>query len=142
MFRTPNYRKEIPETAGENKVSLNEIQRLFSYLKPYTLRMIGAIAATVIGAALGLFFPWILRSLIDTVFTSGNTQKLNQITLLLIGTFLFRSFFLYFQSYSLTYVGERIITDLRKEVYNHLYHLSIRFFSDRRVGELISRQRL
>lgn len=140
MFNKQYYRKVSPETkGGSNKVSINEIRRLFSYLNPYKFWMIGAISATSVGAALGLVFPWILRNLVDAVFTNGNINELNRITLLLIGTFLLRSLFLYFQSYALTFVGERIITDLRNEVYNHLYRLSIRFFSDRRVGELISR---
>jgi subfamily B ATP-binding cassette protein MsbA len=47
--------------------------------------------------------------------------------------------FTYFQVYFLTYTGERIVADLRAQVYRHLHRLSLRFFTNRRTGELISR---
>ena len=65
--------------------------------------------------------------------------ELNRITFILLGTFLVRSVFYYFQGYYLTYVGERIVVDLRRQAYEHLHRLSVRFFTDRRVGELVSR---
>jgi subfamily B ATP-binding cassette protein MsbA len=58
---------------------------------------------------------------------------------LLIGTFLIRSIFYYFQLYWLSYVGERVVVDLRRQLYVHLNQLSLRFFADRRIGEIISR---
>jgi len=101
--------------------------------------MVIAILSLVFGAALGLVFPWIMQNLVDTVFSKGSLTELNRITALLIATFLVRSFFYYFQVYSLSYVGERIVIDLRTELYTHLQELSLRFYTERRVGELISR---
>jgi subfamily B ATP-binding cassette protein MsbA len=60
--------------------------------------------------------------------------ELNRITLILIASFLIRSLFYFVQNYALAYVGERIVVDLRREVYSHLHELTLRFFSDRRVG--------
>jgi subfamily B ATP-binding cassette protein MsbA len=98
-----------------------------------------AVAALLFGTGLGLVFPWVIQNLVDTVLTSGNRQQLNSITLILLGTFLARSLFTYAQVYYLTYVGERIIADLRSQVYQHLHSLSLRFFANRRIGELVSR---
>jgi ATP-binding cassette, subfamily B, bacterial MsbA len=80
-----------------------------------------------------------MQNLVDTVLAQGNRQTLNQITLVLILTFLVRSIFYYFQGYFLSYVGERIVVDLRTESYRHMHRLSLSFFSETRVGELISR---
>ena len=134
-------RRGQPEavTSGSNRPSGNEILRLLSYLKPYKWRMGIAIAATLIGSALSLVFPWFLQIIVDTVFTRGDYAQLNRVTAALIGVFLLRSVFHYFQGYFLNYVGERIVSDLRIEVYTHLQELSVRFYSDRRVGEIISR---
>jgi subfamily B ATP-binding cassette protein MsbA len=64
---------------------------------------------------------------------------MNRITLLLISTFFLRSISYYFQVYILSFVGERIVTDLRSQLYSHLHDLSLRFFAERRTGELLSR---
>jgi subfamily B ATP-binding cassette protein MsbA len=98
-----------------------------------------AVISLLFGAGLGLVFPWIMQNLVDAVLSQGNIGELNRITFILIGTFLLRSIFYYFQSYSLAFVGERVVVDLRCQVYQHLHELSVRFFTDRRVGELISR---
>lgn len=122
-----------------DRPSLAEARRLLHYLLPYRRWMVIAILSLVFGAALGLVFPWIMQNLVDTVFSKGSLTELNRITALLIATFLVRSFFYYFQVYSLSYVGERIVIDLRTELYTHLQELSLRFYTERRVGELISR---
>ena len=101
--------------------------------------MVIAILALILGTGLGLLFPWIIQNLVDTVLSQGDLQQLNRITVLLIVTFLLRSVFYYIQNYYLTYVGERIVVDLRNQTYAHTQSLSLRFFADRRVGELISR---
>jgi subfamily B ATP-binding cassette protein MsbA len=119
--------------------SANEIRRLLSYLRPYRGAMGIAIISLLFGAALGLVFPWIMQSLINSVFTEGDLAELNRITLLLIGTFLIRSIFYYFQVYWLSFVGERVVVDLRRQVYTQLNRLSLRFYADRRIGEIISR---
>jgi ABC-type multidrug transport system fused ATPase/permease subunit len=119
--------------------SADQIRRLFTYLRPYRWRMVVAVVALIFGAALGLVFPWIMQNLVDAVLGQRNRAELNRITLVLIVTFLTRSVFYYFQGYYLAWVGERIVVDLRRQTYEHLHRLSVRFFTDRRVGELVSR---
>ncbi|MCU0488347.1 MAG: ABC transporter transmembrane domain-containing protein [Anaerolineales bacterium] len=98
-----------------------------------------ASLSLLLGSAIGLVFPLIIQDLINTVLAKGSQLQLSQITLLLIAIFLVRAVFYYIQTYSLSFVGERIVLDLRSQTYSHLQTLSIRFFNDRRVGELISR---
>ncbi len=119
--------------------SADELRRLFAYLSPYRGYMTVAIVALLFGSALGLVFPWIIQNLVDTVLSRNDLAQLNRITLLLVGTFLARSVFTYFQVYCLSYVGERIVTDLRKQSYAHLHSLSLAFYANRRIGELVSR---
>ncbi len=119
--------------------SREQIYRLFRYLRPYTGRMTIAVIALLFGAATGLIFPWLMQNLVDAVLAQNNLAELNRITFILIATFLIRSVFYYFQGYNLSYIGERIVVDLRRETYEHLHRLSLRFFADRRVGELVSR---
>ena len=145
MFRSFRTSRQNSGASNEDNRPSNrppsnqEIRRLLSYLKPYRGAMTIAIISLVFGAVLGLVFPWIMQSLINSVFTEGNLTELNRITVLLIGTFLIRSIFYYFQVYWLSFVGERVVVDLRRQVYTQLNRLSLRFFADRRIGEIISR---
>lgn len=121
------------------RLSFRESRRLFGYLKPYRLQMSVAVIALLLGSGIGLIFPLIIQDLVNNVFTEGSSTNLNRITLILIAAFLIRAVLYYIQNYWLSYVGERIVVDLRKEAYSHLHVLSLRFFTERRVGELVSR---
>ena len=134
-------RTESSLDGGElaRQLSRQDIRRLLSYLSPYRRAMGIAIITLLFGSLLGLVFPWIMQNLINSVFAQGDQAELNRITVLLIGTFLIRSIFYYFQLYWLSFVGERIVVDLRRQLYVHLNQLSLRFFADRRIGEIISR---
>ena len=119
--------------------NLSESRRLFAYLKPYRGHLTIATVALLIGAGMGLIFPLIVQRLVNTIFAQGSLIQLNQITIFLIVMFFVRAIFMYIESYQLSYVGERIVVDLRTETYEHMQTLSLRFYTDRRVGELISR---
>ncbi len=139
MFRSTGQRTANNDPRSRTPPSAGEIRRLLRYVAPYRRYMIIATAGLLGGAALGLVFPWIMQNLVDAVLAQHDLAELNRITLVLIGTFLARGVFYYVQNYALAYAGERIVVDLRREVYGHLHDLTLRFFSDRRVGELVSR---
>ena len=134
-----SIRSSRPRPADEPFVrpSADQLRRLFRYLVPYRGWMTIAVIALTFGAALGLVFPWVMQTLVDAVLTRGDLAQLNRITAVLIFVFLVRSVFYYFQGYSLSYVGERVVVDLRRDAYTHLHRLSLRFYADRRVGELV-----
>ena len=77
--------------------------------------------------------------MVDSVFEDADLALLDSITLILLVVFLVRSVAAFVQNYNLNYVGERIVVDIRQELYAHLQFLSIKFYTDRRVGELVSR---
>ena len=114
-------------------------RRLIAYLSPYKLRLFLALLGLIGSAGLSLVFPAVIRDVVDSVFADADLQLLDSITLLLLAVFMFRSLASFIQTYNLNYVGERIVVDIRQEVYAHLQELSIKFYIDRRVGELISR---
>ena len=114
-------------------------RRLIAYLLPYKLRLFLALLGLTGSAGLSLVFPAVIRDVVDSVFADADLRLLDSITLLLLAVFLFRSLASFIQTYNLNYVGERIVVDIRQELYAHLQELSIKFYIDRRVGELISR---
>ncbi len=114
-------------------------RRMIGYLKPYRKRLAIALVAVALSAGLGLVFPAVIQNVVDSVFENQDVALLDSITLLLLGVFLLRSITTLIQNYNLNYVGERIVVDLREELYAHLQQLSMGFFTERRVGELVSR---
>src|SRR5258708_4914797 len=98
-----------------------------------------AIIALVFYSAAGLVFPLIIGSLLGSVVGQKDFGQLNTIALGLVALFLFQAAVSFVQSYNLTFIGERIVLDLRTTLYEHLHALSLDFYANRRVGELVSR---
>ena len=119
--------------------SIGQFRRLFAFVRPYRTRLYIALIVIMIGSLLGLAGPYSLQFLIDAVFKDNNAALLNQITLLLIGIFLLQSVFYFIRAYLLSFIGERVMADLRIRLFSHLQYLSLSFFNERRTGELVSR---
>lgn len=123
----------------KQKLSPQDLKRLLSYAKPYRGRIIIALLSLLISSVLGLMFPQLVRILIDSAFTERNMRKLNIVGVLLFVLFASQAAFNFLRAYWLSYSGERIVADLRSELYSHLIRLPASFFVNRRVGELSSR---
>ncbi|HXF39431.1 MAG TPA: ABC transporter transmembrane domain-containing protein, partial [Blastocatellia bacterium] len=134
-------RLELPKDESKEKprVSKRDLMRLLSYAKPYRVRLAIALLALLIAGVLGLAFPQVVRMLIDAAFVERDSAKLNRLALLLVGVFAAQAGFSFLRTYLLSYAGERIVADVRTQVYNHLTRLPVAFFANRRVGELTSR---
>jgi len=129
-----------PSRKHSGKESLwGSIKRIFALSKPYRTKFYVATVLALFASAVGLSVPLGLKALLDAVFESGNTGLLNLITLVLLGLFILQGFLSFGSSYWLEWVGERVVTDLRKDLYEHLHRLGFRFFSNRRLGEITSR---
>ena len=116
-----------------------QFRRLMVYLRPHIGRFTIAMIAIVIGSILGLAGPYTLQYLIDAVFTQNNAQLLNQITVILIIIFALQAVFYFIRAYQLQFIGERVMIDLRLNLFQHLQKLSLSFYNERRTGELVSR---
>ncbi len=123
----------------EKRGSPRELLRLLAYAKPYRARLAVALASLLIAGLLGLVFPQVVRLIIDAAFTNKDASRLNRFAILLIVVFAAQALFSFLRSYLLSYTGERIVADVRVQVYSHLTTLPVSFFASRRVGELTSR---
>ncbi|MCX7970196.1 MAG: lipid A export permease/ATP-binding protein MsbA [Negativicutes bacterium] len=112
--------------------------RILSYLKPYWRRMVLAVLCIVLAAACNLYVPWIIKDVIDDVLSRANFAKLNLIAAGIVVLYLFRGVFFYFQTYLMSYIGQRVVIDVREELYRHLQRLSLAFFERRQAGEVMS----
>lgn len=113
--------------------------KIFALSKSYRARFYIATALVLMASAIWLSVPLGLRELLDAVFEQGNDSLLNLLAIGLMILFVVQAGFSFAGNYHLEWVGERVVTDLRKKVYEHLHRLGFRFFAERRLGEITSR---
>ena len=114
-------------------------RRLLGYLLPFWKVMMLAAICLLVSSGAGLVFPWLIQRLLDGVFVHHNQGLLNQIALFLIFVFIVRSLFDFGQNYLVSFMSERLVANLRKQVFGHLQSLALSFFNTRRTGEIMSR---
>ncbi len=113
--------------------------RFLPRIRPYAARLVIAFACLVASGAIALAFPQIVRHLLDAAFVSADADLLNSIAIWLLVLFAIQAVLNFVQVYLLTSTSERVIAQLRQELFAHLIHLSPGFFTERRTGELTSR---
>src|SRR5690554_6818994 len=115
--------------------------RLLAYLKPYWKRLAVGVAAMLVVTLINLSYPYIVGvGIFDQVLTIRKSQALlNLAVLVALVIIVSKQFFTFLQNYSLQYVGQRIVADLRFKLFQHLQNMSIGFHETRRTGEMVSR---
>ncbi|NOK64360.1 MAG: ABC transporter ATP-binding protein [Chloroflexi bacterium AL-W] len=113
--------------------------RLLGYVRPYLKRLALGFVVLLIGAIMTAVVPLIIRTSVDQIITENNTQLLDQVLLLLIGIFLFQSILNYIEHIVMAYVGESVVANLRKRLFDHLQSLSMSFYNNSRTGDIVTR---
>ncbi len=114
-------------------------RRLLAYLRPHLLLFSFALVGLLVSAGLGLLFPLLMARITTQVVTGGDTAGLDRLVLALVLLFVVMAVGSFLQTYLLGVVGERIVARLRSELFARLVTLSLDFYGQKRVGELISR---
>jgi subfamily B ATP-binding cassette protein MsbA len=112
--------------------------RLLSYVKPYWPRFVTAIICIILAACGNLFIPWIIKDVIDIVLANKDKVTLNIITVLILLVVMLRGVFFFGQTYLMSYIGQRVVIDIREAVYRHFQCLSLSYFEKRRTGAVMS----
>lgn len=112
--------------------------RLLSYIKPYKQRLIEAVVCIVVAAAANLYLPWVIKDMIDKVLAARDMDMLNLICVGIVVIFFVRGIFYYGQGYLVSYIGQRVIVDVRDVLFRKLQRLPISFFDRHQTGEVMS----
>ncbi|MBU1404272.1 MAG: lipid A export permease/ATP-binding protein MsbA [Proteobacteria bacterium] len=115
------------------------IFRILQTVKPYRNRLILAMISMIIVAGLSALQAYMVKPLLDEIFFKKDRLMLNLLPLALMLLFLVKGVFYYGYSYFMERVGQGIILDLRKKLYDHIQNLPLSFFTKTPTGELISR---
>lgn len=128
--------KDLPE---KRRLNLRPLVLLVPYFKRYLGRVVVAVGAMVLAALSALVVPIAVRRMIDFGFTEAGLALLNSYFLVMIGVAALLAFASGARYYLVTTLGERIVADLRGDVFAHLTALSADFFDETKTGEVISR---
>src|SRR6202453_1180443 len=118
--------------------SLSPLRSLLPFLRPYQGRAYGALGALLVATAAMLALPLALRRFID-VLAADDAAATNRIFILCLAAAVLWAGAAAVRFYLVTWVGERVIADLRAAVYRRVVHMDPLFFETTRVGEVLSR---
>lgn len=117
------------------------IVRLLLEAKKYYWHLFGAVAGIVVYTAINLLGPGLISQLIDLLtgnFSTAAIPQVQQLAMLLLGTYLLRAVFRLASDYWAHYAAWNIVAEMRVKVYDHLQNLSLRFYNDKQTGQLMS----
>lgn len=122
------------------------IKRYLQFVKPYNWQILFTVLIGVIKFAIPLFLPLLIKIVIDDIIGApamSDAEKTKYLFYWLGGTiilfFLIRPPVEYYRQYYAQYVSNKILFDIRRSLYSHLQKLGLRFYSNTRAGEVISR---
>ena len=115
------------------------MRRLLAYLRPYKPQVALALAAIVAGSVLQLAQPYLMKVAIDRYIAQGDLAGMNRIAFAYLAIILASFGLDYSQTWLLQMTGQRIMFDMRTQIYRHLQRLDLRFYDRNPVGRLMTR---
>ena len=124
---------------GRRVPPVGSLRLLLPYLRPYRLRTAAALVALLTAAALILTLGQGLRGLIDRGFAAGSEAHLDHAALAMFAVVAALSVATFARFYLVSWLGERVAADLRRDTFDHVIGLSAAFFETARIGDILTR---
>jgi ATP-binding cassette subfamily B protein len=132
------FRRSEP-VKSETALGQANISRIAGFLLPYKQRLLFIFATVGVLAALGVIPPLLVRGIIDSAIDGADRSLLVLLSVGLVGASIATGLAGVLRSYLNTVISQRIMYDLKLEMFTRLQSLSLRFFTQARTGELMSR---
>lgn len=117
---------------------MGSYKRLLLFVKPYGFTLAFGLICMIVAAAAYLIVPWLIKDVVNKVLQAKDLATLNLIVIAILAVFLVRGFATYGQTYTMQYVGQRVIIDLRETLFKHLQKLDQAYFDRRQTGVIMS----
>jgi subfamily B ATP-binding cassette protein MsbA len=109
------------------------------YVRPYRTRFVAAFACSGLVALLSAVYAWLVKPVLDGIFIEKNEELLLVLPLVLLGVALLKAVLSYGVGYLMAYVTNRVIADIRQELFQHLIRMPVGFHDTNTSGRLVSR---
>ena len=133
---------QSPSSAPDERPKSRNVKALrgiLPFLRPYRWVVAGALVALTVAAGATLAIGQAVRRMVDNGFSQSQAAFLDQYFLALFGVIVVLAFATFGRFYLVTWLGERVVADIRRAVYNHVLNLNPEFFELTRTGEVLSR---
>ena len=127
------------EERPKDRRRLAVLWRLVPLVRPHKARFFLALATLFAASGITLIYPWAAREAVDVGMGKATTYDLDLIVTFLIGVFLVNAVLVWLRHYSMSWLGERVVADLRALVFDRIMTLPLGWFHERRSGELVGR---
>ena len=128
------------EKLNKPKVTKALMLRILGYLKPYKWQFIAVFAALIVSAVLGLFPSVITGKIVDAIVSdSRNIKQLLQLVVLAFVVLSAAQVISVLEQYINSWISQKIIYDMRNQMYDHLQHMPHAFFTNEKQGDIITR---
>lgn len=115
------------------------MKRLLRYIKPYKRYVVIAILLNVLVASLGPLRPYLTKIAVDDKIASGDYNGLLVITIILFGSLFLQAVIQYFLTFYTELMGQKIIYDIRIELFSHIQRLALKYFDKTPIGRTVTR---
>lgn len=139
--RPPGPRRFLTAEERENKPEISKelLLRILRYLKPYRLQFTGVFIAILASSVIGLFPSILTGRIVDEALTGQNLNLLVRLLLLAFITLVGSQFIITMESYINAWISNRIIYDMKNEMFRHLIRMPHAFFLGEKQGDIITR---
>lgn len=128
-----------PKDEPRDRRPLAVLLRLLPLVRPHFWRFVMAILCLFGASAITLVYPLAAKEAIDVGMSAGASTNLDLIVFAVIGVFLINAVLVWLRHYTLSWLGERVVADLRAMVFDRILTLPLAWFHERRTGELVGR---
>ena len=128
-----------PSFKSQPRSTAEVVRRVGVYLRPYKLMALGTIAFALLSLAAAFTYPKLTQHVIDEVITKKNAASLTPVMALLIGAFFLRELFTGLRIRLNNELEQKVILDIRRDVYARLQRLPVGWFDQRASGDLMTR---
>ncbi len=132
-FLSDEEKQNMPKVTGEL------MKRILSYLRSYWLQLLLVLAAIVLSATVGLLPSIITGRIVDEALVGRDMRLLVRLLLMAFFTLALSQVISVLESYINAWISQRIIFDMKNEMYDHLQHMPHSFFSTEKQGDIITR---
>ncbi len=116
-----------------------EIKRLFGYIRPYLGRLVVAMGCMIIVAFATAFSAYLVKPVLDDIFLNKDALKLMFLPFVVIALYLVKGGAMYGQRYLMAYIGQRIVANIRRDMYYRLQDMDLSYFFKNSTGTILSR---
>jgi len=139
MKNSDNTTAPVSEDVVIKKKKISEIKLLWSFLSQYKVNIVWALLALIVASGATLMIPYAFRNMIDDGFSSENADLVNSYFIFLLAVAFILAVATFARHYYVSWIGERVVADIRNAVFKNVIGLSPTFFEENLSGDIVSR---